>query len=76
MIEFLTSVIEVLKLGTVILLQLLFICGLVGLVYCICTGNANNKNDIDEDLARKLRTLKKEYPDKTVKSITIRKNND
>ena len=74
MIEFLTSVVEFMKLVTVIFLQLLFICGLVGLVYCICTGNANNKNDdIDEDLASKLRTIKKEYPDKTVKSITIRK---
>lgn len=70
MIEFLTSVIEFLKLVTAILLQLLCICGIVGLVYCICT---ENENDTDEDLASTLRTLKKEYPDKTVKRITIRK---
>ena len=64
MIEFLTSVIEFLKLLILILLQLICICGIVGLVYCICTENENNKNDIDEDLASKLRALKKEYPER------------
>lgn len=77
MIEFLTNISEFLTLIGVVLIKLMGILMLVGVCLLIWDGaknieKKNREDDIDEELARQIRTLKKAYPDKTVKAITIR----